>query len=254
VTVSANTLFHFTSTIENLRGILRSDFLPRYSVEDLSVLSPKGTSDATFSFAIPMVSFCDIPLSQVASHMAIYGNYAMGMRKNWGKSNKIAPVLYTYRRSRVAASVVRLLAAPAPLASLGRDKSVVLRQFPELLCFVKAYEGTLVHNGKTRRRHRFYDEREWRYVPRLPGSPPMFQILQSSLNSHDLLHQANGSLPPDARIRFSPRDIKYVVVSREDEIPSIISWIEDVKDRFTPEEVKLLVSRVISAAQILEDF
>jgi len=56
------------------------------------------------------------------------------------------------------------------------------------------------------------------------------------------------------RLRFGPRDVKYILVSTEEEIPSIIRRIEAAKTRHGRDAVRLLVSRVISAEQILEDF
>ena len=89
--LSANTLFHFTKTHENILSILENEFYPNYSLEDWKPLSGK-----THPIAIPMVSFCDIPLSQISNHTKHYGNYALGLKKEWGIKNKINPVLYTY--------------------------------------------------------------------------------------------------------------------------------------------------------------
>jgi hypothetical protein len=60
-TVSANTLFHFTNSMDNLKGILTHGFYPCYSIEDLSVFVPKDIFKEEIRHAIPMVSFCDIP-------------------------------------------------------------------------------------------------------------------------------------------------------------------------------------------------
>ena len=80
-TISSNCLFHFTNSAENLLNILENEFNPRYCLENLKFLdfSPKMTD--YFEIAIPMVCFCDIPLSKIKTHISIYGNYGIGMKK-----------------------------------------------------------------------------------------------------------------------------------------------------------------------------
>ena len=87
-TISANTLFHFTSSLDNLTGILINDFYPRYCLEDFS-----DFLEHKYRIAIPMVSFCDIPLSQIHNHIKYYGGYALGLKKEWGRRNKISPII-----------------------------------------------------------------------------------------------------------------------------------------------------------------
>ena len=82
--LSANTLFHFTSSLDILISILTRDFIPRYSLENYNVLMPKINNRKGLEVGIPMVSFCDIPLSKVSQHIDIYGRYGIGLEKNWG--------------------------------------------------------------------------------------------------------------------------------------------------------------------------
>jgi len=64
--LSAGSLFHFTSTIDNLIGILEGAFRPRLSVEDFALVKRHFRSaEALDRSGIPMVCFCDIRLSQV---------------------------------------------------------------------------------------------------------------------------------------------------------------------------------------------
>ena len=41
-----------------------------------------------------MVCFCDIPLNLAGNHRKVYGDYALGLRKEWAIENAICPVLY----------------------------------------------------------------------------------------------------------------------------------------------------------------
>ncbi len=82
-----NTLFHFTKR-DGLFGILAGNFLPRFSSE--KVVGPTLEKE----FAVPMVSFCDLRLSELPDHICKYGPYGLGMSKEWANTNGLNPVNY----------------------------------------------------------------------------------------------------------------------------------------------------------------
>lgn len=75
-TISANTLFHFTPTKDNLISILTRKFYVRYSLEIFDTILDIDNPE----LVTPMTCFCDIPLSQIKNHTNTYGNYAIGPR------------------------------------------------------------------------------------------------------------------------------------------------------------------------------
>lgn len=77
MTISANTLFHFIYKLETLHIILKTRFYPRLCIERYFIDSTKN------KWAIPMVCFCDIPLSNITQHTQKYGNYAIEIKKSW---------------------------------------------------------------------------------------------------------------------------------------------------------------------------
>jgi len=101
--ISSNTLFHFTKTKENLLGILQDTFHPRYCLEKF------GVGDMETEAAIPMVSFCDIPLSQIKNHLKIYGRYGLGLSKRWAKKRGLNPVLYLRKKSTFSRHIESIL-------------------------------------------------------------------------------------------------------------------------------------------------
>jgi hypothetical protein len=50
----------------------------------------------------PMISFCDLPLSLAKDQFSKYGNYAIGLSKEWGVANKLNPVIYIEQNSGIA--------------------------------------------------------------------------------------------------------------------------------------------------------
>lgn len=86
-TLSSSTLLHYTERVEYLYDILENDFSPRICIEKLNPFSRS-------EIAIPMKCFCDIPLSQVGDHTKQYGEYGIGLTKEWGKKKGISPVFY----------------------------------------------------------------------------------------------------------------------------------------------------------------
>ena len=41
-----------------------------------------------------MVCFCDIPLSRTEEHVKFYGEYGIGLAKEWAERNNVTPILY----------------------------------------------------------------------------------------------------------------------------------------------------------------
>jgi hypothetical protein len=251
--VSANTLFHFTRERDSLLSILQGAFIPNYCMEDLTSVLSNGPIYDVF---VPMVCFCDIPLSQINDHLTNYGSYGIGLKKSWGIKKGISPVLYVAPHSRTAQLVRRVVKE----AGHDRFKSSSIRQ--DLLDFykyVKAYEGMELPRGVEPEKgiskkvtRTYYNEREWRYSPlRLKAYAAAFG------NAHEVTNQ-NNRLKAEERLAFQAGDVKYIIVAKENEISKTIRLIEGLKNisgthRLSPSAVRLLASRVISAEQIGSD-
>jgi hypothetical protein len=91
--LSSNSIIHFTNSKESLIGILNDNFKLFYCKENIII------GNRTFEFAVPMVSFCDIPLSEVKAHIEKYGKYGIGLTKEWAEKQKLNPVLYIEKDS-----------------------------------------------------------------------------------------------------------------------------------------------------------
>lgn len=252
--ISTNTLFHFTNSLQHVISILTHDFRPHYSLENLNVLAPMDEYLPSLEFAIPMVCFCDIPLSAAAQHMAVYGSYGIGLTKEWGRNHGIAPVLYTYPDSGVAKRLRDLVKGlfNEPIDTV--DAENVQDHFFDFSCFIKPYEGHLTRSGRYKDQVRFYDEREWRYVSRSMEGEYRYGLTKQEFAADDLREAAQKDIFDRDRVKFVPSDVKYVILAKESEILKLIQKIERVKGRYAHNEVKVLTSRIISAEQIESDF
>jgi hypothetical protein len=255
--VSANTLFHFTKSIENIQSILSNNFSPRYCLERVEFIDKQ-----TLDLAIPMVCFCDIPLSQIKMHIKTYGSYAIGLKKEWAQSNGISPVFYLYNNSQTSISINKFLKNSAFVDKakqlLVNDNSFSkMKEFIEFIFYCKSYMGEMWRNNELIKDITFYNEREWRYVPNiieLEKKNPRYIINKKEYDNYDLRSDYNQAIS-DFKINFTPKDIKYIIISKETERINMVRLIEQIKGSlYTHNDLKVLTSKIISAEQIDQDF
>src|SRR5436189_3317155 len=99
--ISTKEIFHYTN-ITALIGIISNGFYPKYNFE-FTFLSDLFERKASY-LAVPMVSFCDIPLKAVKKHSNKYGECAIGLRKEWAEKHGLSPVIYINPNSIIADS------------------------------------------------------------------------------------------------------------------------------------------------------
>lgn len=222
LTISSNTLFHFTDKVENVINILENEFRPHFCLEDLNIITPDLSYRVELEFAIPMVCFCDIPLSQARVHMKTYGEYGIGLSKEWGKLNKICPILYVHENSAIPFGVRKMLEkgvefflmdnvhVDMPLTNIKYIAKIV-DELDRIESFIKPYEGRLWRNGKySSGKIRFYDEREWRFVPELPEDFSSSRLTKAEFIDEEKKDSANEKSREKCVLKFEPSDIKYI--------------------------------------------
>lgn len=304
--LSSNTLFHFTKW-DNLIGILENEFTPRYCVEKIII---KGNDIS--EFAMPMICFCDIPLSQIRLHVKRYGCYGIGLKKEWGINNGINPVLYLEKnsflsyeifqllidllrranqdlkneiaiRERLKENLIKLRETPDTLSdkkellkfieekekeielleSMSKESDKMSNVMFDIMKYLKAYEGYSLRNQEMESELiRFYDEREWRYVPDLKEHEKDLKVLDISnslidntqFDNKELFKKANTILDR-IKLSFTPDDINYIIVKEENEILEMIRKLEQIKgDKYPANKIKILTSRILTYDQIKDDF
>ena len=112
------------------------------------------------------------------------------------------------------------------------------------------YKPWTGHNFKTGKTKCFYDEREWRYVPIQNNG--FESIFNDDEEFRRRMHEYYERLI-DPVLVFEPKDIRYLIVEREEERFDLVQTVRAVKRRFSSEDVETLVSRIITAEQIEHD-
>lgn len=240
----AHTLFHFTKSRDTLKQIIKNGFWPKYCLEDINWL---GEEDHSY-IAYPIVCFCDIPLSRIQEHVGFYGSFGLGLTKEWAESNGLNPVSYISAGNNISRSYGELNEHANKLHL--EDASLAKITMRYLFAFAKPLEGLMVVDGSPVKKE-FYQESEWRYVPK---SDDISEYLtKASFDEKDLLKKENEKTKSACSLRFTPKDIKYIFVNSDADIPDIINFINTEMDDFPNADLKVLMSRVTSLGSISND-
>lgn len=243
--ISTNSIIHYTDSFKVLTYILKEGFKIKYCVEKLKL--GKGSSHA----AHPMISFCDIPLSDSEQHFGAYGKYGIGLSKRWAIKNGVNPVLYIDNNSLFANSLHELIKERRKI-----DTNLTRKQDLEILqikSYAKNYSGPLKRKDVDNPDYKFYDEREWRLVPKKEEmNDAAFSINLDYYNKNK--EELNDKIS-DCRFKFTSKDISYIIVEKTIEIPKMINFLrEDYSDKCTAKELDILFSKICSTEQIIEDY
>lgn len=242
--ISTKCIIHYTDSFNNLESILKEGFAIKYCAEKLFI------AGGTRSAAHPMISFCDIPLSQSAKHFKTYGKYGIGLTKKWAYKMGINPVLYIHKNSLIGKIFGKLLTHKRDTNSdlTKNQKENILR----LKSFAKNYSGHFQHKKIDKNPYRFYDEREWRLVPENKDiENAYFSVKLSDFEKDERKYNDKIS---SCRFKFEPKDISYIIVDKTIEIPKMIGILRAIYKTKYNEELDILFSKMCSTEQILSDY
>lgn len=250
--VSANTLFHFTGGLNAIRGILRGGFYPSYHREVLQdILRSKSEYGVSY---IPMVCFCDIPLTRIKKHIEEYGSYGIGLTKRWGLKQKISPIIYVDRDSKTVSHIKKLTKNLTVLDKTYKKKLKIATTLDKTVLDFENVMSELIHIYKYIKPYKrgstiFYDEREWRYVPYDNQFPVLWD------GKFKRRFKLNGLLRKEGPLTFFPDEINYIIVKRNDEIPKMVDIINRLPDKPYRKSIKKILStKIITTQQLDMDF
>lgn len=275
--ISADTLFHFTPSLQNLENILKNGLYVRYSLENY-----KSIIDGESEIAFPMTCFCDIPLSNIRNHTMKYGNYAIGLTKEWGISNGVSPVVYAYpnsNTSKILNGISKNMSSffdttPENKNKISLDKisnkslKKIVEQTSKItdlqsslkyfIRYIKPYKGEMYREDKSIEVN-FYDEREWRFLPEqsLLEKNPVKDSYATKYYKDPITRRAiNIKLAKHTKLEFHPKDIRFIVVEKDEEIPLVLEKIQRIfykKPNISSFDLQLLGTRLISLEQVVSN-
>ncbi|MBF4218561.1 hypothetical protein C5616_25710, partial [Vibrio anguillarum] len=212
-----HTLFHFTSSLDNLFKIMQVGFWPRYCLEDFRWYNPQ-----LMNVAYPMVCFCDIPLTRITEHTSFYGRFGIGMKREWAIAAGLNPVMYLTYQSPIKEKVLNLARLSQNNEHKFIDdaaKTVHIDSLLNLISMIKPLEGYMeIGSPPYPASKDFYLENEWRYIPRLSEG----RICIPSQNYRSNKDEYNAYTYENYLLKFNLEDIEYLFVEDDSAIQSTL--------------------------------
>ena len=296
--INSSSLFHFTRKFDTLQRIIRTGLRYSFAYEqypkeliqanlypDKDINDSKITSNGV---AIPMISFCDIPITRAKQHIEKYGKYMIGFDKTaFSKDfeNLINPVIYVHspnlsdaitkfrkEQERFLDKISIVLNDTDFLQELIEKKnrgmciedSIKSKTFPMIETrFLSNFLLGLVKPIKDETSY-YYDEREWRlFLPdeardvkwRYDITKEYYKQNRNKWNEDLENRKLFITIPWDCYDKY----ITHIVVSKERQVDRLIEFImrsdtlfgyknDDVASRLK------LISKITSFERIEKDF
>lgn len=237
--LSSNILWHQTK-IDGLRGIIKEKgFFYSYSLE--KIITAKVEVEAAF----PMISFCDLPFSEMGDYLKRYGGYSIGLSREWGLKNGFSTVWYCEPGSEALNMQIERFIQINDKIEKENKNAEDFQRFLYLFAHIKNYEGELP--TRHYKNYRFHDEREIRIVPAFDNLKNNNSLPYLTNSQYNNFKEQNGSslLRPTMKLSFDWDDVKYIIVENEaniDEIKKLIkkqSGLDNLRiNYFTNQEVR----------------
>ncbi len=220
--ISSTTLFNFTDSIDYLINNLKDGFFCSNIFEKLPMQNN--------GYRVPMTCFCDIPLSLIKEHFDWYGRYGIGIKRTYARALSIKPVWYVTSESQLVKSFIK-------------NKEINEYERKYLLPYLKQFIGYQKYKDGKEKRKKFYDEREWRYIPDNSLVEPYFKTNRNSIpTNHNEQH----------RMKLDLSAIEYIIIDKEKEFDIMIAVLKELSSEKVSYE--FLLSKIMTSKQIERDF
>jgi hypothetical protein len=220
--ISSTTLFNFTDSLDYLINNLRDGFYCSNTFEKLPLRNN--------GYRVPMACFCDIPLSLIKEHFDWYGRYGIGIKRTYARALGVKPVWYVTSESQLVKSLIK-------------NKDLNEYERKHLLPYLKQFLGNQEYKDGKEKRKKFYDEREWRYIPDNSLVEPFFGTNRKSVQA------ANNE---QYRMKLDLSAIEYIIIDNEKEFDKMIPVLKKLSNEKVSYE--LLLSKIMTSKQIERDF
>ncbi|MHA8105019.1 abortive infection system antitoxin AbiGi family protein [Aquirufa nivalisilvae] len=221
--ISSTTLFNFTNSFDYLEDNLTNGIYCNNTFEKLPIRN--------IGYSVPMACFCDIPLSLIKEHFKWYGKYGIGINRSYARKIELMPVWYVTSENPLVKSLIE-------------KKELDIFDKEYLLPYLKQFIGNQKYNDGIDKRKKFYDEREWRYIP------------NSKLVEHNFgqsFKSVNNSIHPPLRMKLDLSQIEYIIIENINEFDKIIKVLKKLTAT-TNVSFETLISKLITSRHIERDF
>lgn len=195
--IYSNSFFHRTAKFSSLTSILEEGFKVHYCCEEIAL--GKGN---VAHIGIPMVCFCDIPLFYLAKNN--YGKLGVAMKRTWGISRHLEPVLY-YPNDVTCQSTKMIIKAEQEFRN-NRSNYDGYR----ILGYSKPVRKVIPQPGRSSDN---YIEREWRRVYANPAPLKWLTEAEYIIQRGTAVDKPSVGLP----LVFSVDDIEFIMVDKANE-------------------------------------
>lgn len=248
-----DSISHHTSGVPSLSNILRMEaFKVQYCTEKIYV--NKHTS---LYMAIPMVSFADIrPSDYVQSfwkpkgngqgfNLGYYGDYAIGLSKDWAVRKNIIPILYVPKPkdSGKALSKNNPIACLSSFASKNLQSEQlgqIIENIPPIASYCKHYvgvleqgerdeDGKIITSGIKKVEYSFHLEQEWRYVsPDIPVRWNFYKSMKDADYEKGRKKKEESNKAISELLDFDLwEDVTYIIVKSNNACSKILALLDE---------------------------
>ena len=176
----------------------------------------------------------------------VYGNYGIGLYKTWAIKTGINPVIYLEGNSNLTEYIDSMFEHLAKIK--GEKEEEISKSIVQVLCHLKAYEGNFLKNDKEHNKYRFYDEREWRYIPENAS------FVDKRNFQNDVHRNYYNSEIEEDKLIYHPNDISYIIIKDSTELMPMVDSLKFIKGKYNKEEIDRLITKILTIEQIMEDF
>ena len=121
-----------------------------------------------------------------------------------------------------------------------------------LFRYIKNYRGINIRNNDPN--YRFYDEREWRYVPALNDLRVKQWLNAEQFKEYRGLSKRKPFIE-NINLSFNSFDIKYLIVKSSNDIPKLIRVIKNTGNmQISSNDSDILTTKILTVEQLYNDF
>ena len=148
--------------------------------------------------------------------MAYYGKFEIGISKRYAKKQSFSPVIYVHEKSDTLIRYIKSL-----------KKGDILKGENSLLPYFKWDERHSKSKSGNNLTTRYYDEREWRYIPQNPAFIDFTGFDEEEIRKIKIEDENRkiGKNPDQYILPFSYSDITYIFVQQDEDIDKITEEI-----------------------------